>query len=298
MALMKKGWLEVRPNQPRYIRLLHEDLPVVDAGPIAPDEPTLAEARVVDWVAPAVAEQFEPAADFFVVVHDHSMRGTGLLAGDRVAVHATDGVPAAGTIVVVRTQGAIMVRRLQRMRLLAAEREIATSPLVGYRRRNSPLVMGGMVSGFLHRDDEGREALLWIQGPTHHAVIGSAVVFQPTEAPSEDACGWDIAGIVSGHVYSTEELVLGPGAHDVTTIHAPSGLLRANSINTALALIYANPIGFDLSSPGHSGTSTHDQEGPTGPERPGQPTPEDTDDDTDAPRDADERMAAWMPQQR
>ena len=44
-ALMKKGWIELRPGSPRNIRLLKDDLPLTIVGPIAAGEPILADER-------------------------------------------------------------------------------------------------------------------------------------------------------------------------------------------------------------------------------------------------------------
>jgi len=113
MVLMKKGWLELKPHQPRYIRLLHEDLPVVSAGLVASDKPLLTDTRIVDWIPLVVAEQFEPKPDFFIKIHDNTMRRAGLCTGDRVAVQATQELPQSGNIVVARTRDQVVVRRLE-----------------------------------------------------------------------------------------------------------------------------------------------------------------------------------------
>ena len=112
MTLMKKGWLVVRPNQARYIRLLHEDLPVVRAGPIEPEQPLLDPARVVGQMARNVADRFDPPPDCFVQVHDNTLQSEGLAAGDLVAVHATSTIARTDDIVLIREGSEIMLRRL------------------------------------------------------------------------------------------------------------------------------------------------------------------------------------------
>ena len=110
-ALEKKGWLALRKDQPRYIRLLHETLPVTATGAIGADEPLLAEGRVTAWIDRTVGEVFETAPDLFVTVGDSAMDGCGLLPGDRVAVCAgTDA--RTGDIVVVRTANTVALRRV------------------------------------------------------------------------------------------------------------------------------------------------------------------------------------------
>ena len=80
-ALVKKGWIALRANQPRYIRLLHEELPVVGAGAVARETQTLAEERIIAMVPRAVGEQFEPAAEFLVQLEDESLSASRPAAG-------------------------------------------------------------------------------------------------------------------------------------------------------------------------------------------------------------------------
>ena len=125
-ALMKKGWLVLRPGQARYIRLLHEDLPIVRTGAIKSDEHVQAQGRVIDTMAKNVAKRFEPSPDFFVEVGDDSMCNVGLLAGDIVAVRTIekDDIPKTGAIVVARNMDEITIRRLRHI----DERHIKLSP--------------------------------------------------------------------------------------------------------------------------------------------------------------------------
>ena len=123
-ALMKKGWIELRAHQARYIRLLHDDVPLVRAGPVTAQEHVLARARVIERVPQTVAERFDPTPDFFIKTRDDTMRGAGLVAGDIVAVRVARGVPRRGAIVVVRHKGEITVRRLWRI----ARRRISLAP--------------------------------------------------------------------------------------------------------------------------------------------------------------------------
>ena len=125
-ALMKKGWLELQPGQTRYIRLLHEDLPIVRTGAIQSDEHVRAQGRVIDTMPPSVAKRFEPSPDWFVEVGDDTMCNVGLVAGDIVAVRTIekDEIPKTGAIVVARRKDEITIRRLRHI----DERHIELSP--------------------------------------------------------------------------------------------------------------------------------------------------------------------------
>ena len=114
----KRGWLVLKPNQPRYIRLLHEDVPIVRAGPIANGEHVLGQSRIIDTMPAKVGERLDRKPDFWIEVDDESMCNTGLAVGDLVAaVHATEseGTPDSGAIVVTRSRDEITIRRLRRI---------------------------------------------------------------------------------------------------------------------------------------------------------------------------------------
>ena len=114
-ALALKNWVELRVNSPRFVRPLHDEVPVVFTGPIAAGEETVAYERIVDQVPRQVARWFRPCPDFFVVLHDDSMRDTGLVIGDLIAVHAAEHTEMNGKIVIVRRPGEIVLRRLRRI---------------------------------------------------------------------------------------------------------------------------------------------------------------------------------------
>lgn len=67
-ALMRKGWINVRPNTRRGIRLLHTELPAIATDPIPAGEPLLAEIRVVRRIHEDAAGCFSPPPDDFVIV--------------------------------------------------------------------------------------------------------------------------------------------------------------------------------------------------------------------------------------
>ena len=100
-ALMKKGWIELRPGSPRFIRLLKDDLPLTVAGPIAAGEPILADERVTARIPRAMAHWFPRPPDFFLRVEGDSMDRLGFVTGSVVAVKAQ---PTAVNGVLITTQ--------------------------------------------------------------------------------------------------------------------------------------------------------------------------------------------------
>ena len=113
-ALMRKGWVELRPGSPRYIRLLKDDLPLVAVGPISARQAVLAEERVLRTIPAAVGEMFLPRADYFVEMQGDSMDRMGLVEGTLVAVK-TGEVAKNGEIVVVRYSDEVIVRRVSQI---------------------------------------------------------------------------------------------------------------------------------------------------------------------------------------
>ena len=109
-VLTKKGHIHVRPDTPRGIRILDEDVPVVRLGPIGPEESILAKHRVVEQIAPQVAERFHPHPAYFVAVADDAMNALGLNHGDLVAVREHPGAED-GQVVVVRIGDETILRR-------------------------------------------------------------------------------------------------------------------------------------------------------------------------------------------
>ena len=114
LALMRKGWVELKPGAPRYIRLLREELPVVIAGPIAAGEPILAEGRVTARLPRSARELFRPPPDYFVRVVGDSMDKLGLRTGTVVAVKA-QAVAENGDVVVARIEDEVTLKRFVRL---------------------------------------------------------------------------------------------------------------------------------------------------------------------------------------
>ena len=155
-ALMRKGWIALRAHQARYIRLLHDDVPLVRAGPVRAQEHVLAQARVIERVPQTVAERFDPTPDFFIKTEDDTMRGAGLMAGDVVAVQVARGAPRTGDIVVARHKGEITVRRViaikgRRMRLAREDAGPACSASFTEMERDEARIEGVMVGALIGR---------------------------------------------------------------------------------------------------------------------------------------------------
>ena len=112
-ALMKKGWIELRPGSPRFIRLLKDDLPLTVAGPIAAGEPILADERVTARIPRAMADWFPRSPDFFLRVQGDSMDKLGFVTGSVVAVK-TQPVAENGDVVVARLEDEVTLKRYVR----------------------------------------------------------------------------------------------------------------------------------------------------------------------------------------
>ena len=132
----------------------------------------------------------------------------------------------------------------QPVRFLGYFPGVETSPLPGYKTRGAPLVMSGIVSGFLFSDDDGGRSSLWIDGHNNRGFSGGPVVFQPAEALSRKECRWRIAGVISGYVNAPVEVRTVTGRDTAAVAISNAGLLRAIPIRIAQQLIEKNPIGF------------------------------------------------------
>ena len=119
-ALQTKGWIELRRDTKRGIRLLDEasaDLPLIDlveaTGEIAAGEPIVADARIVDRIPEAVGERFRPRPDYFLTVRGDSLNRTGLRDGDVVAIRSTPDAKS-GDVVVARFGDDVTLKRFVR----------------------------------------------------------------------------------------------------------------------------------------------------------------------------------------
>ena len=112
-ALERKGYIEVLSGASRGIRLregFHVGIPVV--GRVAAGQPILAEQNIQGryQIDPTL---FKPRADYLLKVRGMSMRDSGILDGDLLAVHRTPDV-RSGQIVVARIGNEVTVKRFKR----------------------------------------------------------------------------------------------------------------------------------------------------------------------------------------
>ena len=111
-ALAKKGAIEIIPGTSRGIKLANEveGIPVI--GSVAAGNPILAEENIEDYceLSPSF---FKPNADYFLRVRGDSMKGSGILNGDLLAVHKTADANS-GDIVVARIDNEVTVKRLKK----------------------------------------------------------------------------------------------------------------------------------------------------------------------------------------
>ena len=113
-ALERKGWIELRPGSPRFIRILDDDLPLIVAGSVAAGEPILAEERIRHRIPRAVAECFGRQPDFFLRVEGDSMNLLGFVTGSVVAVKAQSDAEN-GEVVVARVEDEVTLKRYVRL---------------------------------------------------------------------------------------------------------------------------------------------------------------------------------------
>ena len=114
-ALEKKGWLELRHDTPRAIRIIQSDrVPVLEVtGPIPVDEPLLAPHRILEYMPELLKQCLAPTAEFCLRLGENGMKKPGFRKGDLVAIRKTDD-PRSGQSVVVRVDGEVLCRVFRR----------------------------------------------------------------------------------------------------------------------------------------------------------------------------------------
>ena len=112
-ALERKGWIELRAGSPRYIKILHDGLPLIVGGTVAAGEPILAEDRIRQRIPRAVAEAFRRQPDFFVRVEGSSMNRLGYVTGSVVGIKAQSDAEN-GSVVVARVDDHVTLKRFYR----------------------------------------------------------------------------------------------------------------------------------------------------------------------------------------
>ena len=111
-ALAKKGAIEIIPGTSRGIKLANEVEGIPIIGNVAAGNPILAEENIEDYceLSPSF---FRPSADYFLRVRGDSMKNSGILDGDLLAVHKTADANN-GDIVVARIDNEVTVKRLKK----------------------------------------------------------------------------------------------------------------------------------------------------------------------------------------
>jgi repressor LexA len=155
-ALEKKGAIEITAGSSRGIKVRDTkgggrvsrllELPVV--GRVAAGSPMLAEEHISEryQVDPNL---FTPRADYLLRVRGLSMRDSGILEGDLLAVHKTADA-RTGQIVVARLADEVTVKRLRRRgNVVQLEAENPDFKPIEVDLRRDPLVIEGIAVGVI-----------------------------------------------------------------------------------------------------------------------------------------------------
>lgn len=109
--LADAGWIELLPNTNRGIRVLNEQVPLLDAlGEVAAGTPIICEAHILERVPAAIADQFHPRPDYLLTVRGDSIERTGVTDGSVLAVKKTANAKS-GQLVVARFGDEVTVKR-------------------------------------------------------------------------------------------------------------------------------------------------------------------------------------------
>ncbi|WMQ73032.1 MAG: LexA repressor [Sodalis sp.] len=148
-ALARKGAIEIVYGASRGIRLIIEEesgLPLI--GHVAAGEPLLATQHIESHYQ-VDPDLFKPHADFLLRVSGMSMKNTGIMNGDLLAVHKTQEA-RNGQVIVARIDDDVTVKRLKRqgniVELLPENKEF--SPIV-VDLRQQELTIEGLAVGVI-----------------------------------------------------------------------------------------------------------------------------------------------------
>ena len=126
-ALARKGAIEIIPGTSRGIRLpINEQLGLPIIGQVAAGSPILAEESISNYCE-IPPDLFNPPADYLLNVKGTSMIDIGIHEDDLLAVHKTNHANN-GDIVVVRIEGEVTVKRLEKSRSKHKIQLIAENP--------------------------------------------------------------------------------------------------------------------------------------------------------------------------
>ena len=113
--LVEEGYIEIREDKYRGIRLLNDDMPLVKRlAEVAAGTPIVCEEHIVERVPAVIAERFRPRPDYLLLVRGDSMNRTGLRDGDVVAIRKTT-VAETGQVVVARFGDEVTLKRFVRI---------------------------------------------------------------------------------------------------------------------------------------------------------------------------------------
>ena len=113
--LVEEGYIEIREDKYRGIRLLNDDVPLVKRlAEVAAGTPIVCEEHIVERVPAVIAERFRPRPDYLLLVRGDSMNRTGLRDGDVVAIRKTP-VAETGQVVVARFGDEVTLKRFVRI---------------------------------------------------------------------------------------------------------------------------------------------------------------------------------------
>ena len=149
-ALAKKGAIEIIPGTSRGIKLANEVEGIPIIGNVAAGNPILAEENIEDYceLSPSF---FKPNADYFLRVRGDSMKNSGILDGDLLAVHKTANANN-GDIVVARIDNEVTVKRLKKSgtkHLLSLLPENSDYPPIKIDLRESDFAIEGLAVGVI-----------------------------------------------------------------------------------------------------------------------------------------------------
>lgn len=109
--LAEGGWIELIPNRPRGIRVLDDDIPLVNAPTeVEAGTPIVCDAHIVQRLPAIMADYFWPRPDYMLIVRGDSMDQAGVRDEEVIAVAKTAEVKS-GQVVVARFGDEVTLRR-------------------------------------------------------------------------------------------------------------------------------------------------------------------------------------------
>ena len=133
----------------------------------------------------------------------------------------------------------------QSVRMLGYPYDLDIGHLPSFRNSPLPMVRSGILSSFSTFDSHPRILQLLIDTHGNPGFSGGPVILRRPKRENTFETEWTVVGVVTGRVM--EQLaVTSPSGARVGTAAVDAGIVRATSIDAALALIRARPIGYQL----------------------------------------------------